>query len=190
MTFLYQTRSAFLNICLVLLLLHSLPFSGAEWTAEFNPKNVTVHMHETVSINLTITGLDSLKIRNSSIYLQSDADIIRVNKIIDINQIQNGKWTGKFDVDAVFLGSGNVFVIIEQNGSQNKSNERLPVIIIREQRLIDTLFTVSVAVLVTILNVNFGAALELDKIKGIFLRPIGPVIGLFCHFLFMPLVNY
>lgn len=192
MTFLHQSRctSTFLNICVVLLLLQSVPFITAKWSAKFEPKNITIHMYDAASIHLTITGLDTINVKNSSIYLKSDVDIINVNKTIDNNEIQNGNWTGTFQIDAIFLGSGNVYVMIEENGSKIQSDERLPVIIKRTHRLIDTLFIVSVAVLVTILNVNFGAALELDKLKRIFLKPIGPVIGLFCHFLFMPLVSH
>lgn len=189
MTFLHQTRCAFLSLSVVLLMVPNLPFITAKWSAEFEPTNITIHMHETVSINLTLTGLDTINVQKSKIYLISDTNVFHVNKQINNSEIQNGKWTGDFKIDAIFLGSGYAQVMVDENGLKEPSDERLRVIIVRQQRLIDTLFTVSVAVLVSILNVNFGAALELDKLKGILKKPIGPAIGLFCHFLFMPLVS-
>jgi len=185
-----NSRCAFTHICIALLFIQSLPFITAKWSAEFQPKNITIHMHTTAPINLTITGLDSLNLRNATIFLQSDVDIINVNKTIDVKDIVNGQWTGQFQIDAIFLGSGTVFVVIGQNGVVNRSEEYLPVVIIREVRFIDSLFTISVASLVSILYINFGAALDLKKVRGIVFKPVGPAIGIFCQFLFMPLTSY
>lgn len=71
-----------------------------------------------------------------------------------------------------------------------QSVEFLNVTILRPQRLIDRLFTLSVIILVSILYINFGAALNLQTIKEIFTRPIGPTICFVCQFLFMPLTAF
>lgn len=68
--------------------------------------------------------------------------------------------------------------------------EELPVTVIREERVIDKVFTASVAILVSILYINFGAALDLPTLKAIMVRPIGPIIGFLAQFLFMPLLSY
>lgn len=60
---------------------------------------------------------------------------------------------------------------------------------IREVRAIDTVFTASVATLVSIIYVNFGCALNWDELRKSLRRPIGPLIGLFCQFGFMPAVS-
>lgn len=183
-----SNRCAFTYICIAFLFIQSLPIITAKWSAEFEPRNVTIHMDTTAFINLTITGLDAANVKNASIFVKTDVDIIKVNTTIDIKDIVNGQWTGQFSIYGKFIGSGNVFVAIEQNGSIDKSDKYLPVIIIRKVRLIDTLFTISVASLVSILYINFGAALDLKKVRGIVLKPVGPAIGIFCQFLFMPLV--
>lgn len=70
------------------------------------------------------------------------------------------------------------------------SNESLNVVILRPKRVIDQLFTLSVIILVSILYVNFGAALNLQTIKEILKRPVGPIICFICQFVFMPLTSF
>lgn len=162
-----------------------------KWSAIFNPENITVHMHHSQTINLTLYDLDEddLIKNNASIRLVSDSDILEVSRRIPLHEIVKGEWWGSFNVSAVFLGNARVRVIIEVNGTIVSSHESLPVIIIREERLIDKLFTISVAALVSILYINFGAALDLTKVKEILVRPIGPAIAFFCQFMFLPLVR-
>lgn len=52
------------------------------------------------------------------------------------------------------------------------------------------MFTYSVIILVSILYINFGAAINLTTIKDIMRKPVGPIICFVCQFLFMPLVSY
>lgn len=58
------------------------------------------------------------------------------------------------------------------------------------KRAIDTAFTASVAILVSLIYVNFGCALKWDTLKDILRRPVGPVIGFIGQFLVMPLLGY
>lgn len=70
------------------------------------------------------------------------------------------------------------------------SNEKLEVTVLRPQRIIDRMFTYSVIILVSILYVNFGAAVNMSTIKDILRKPVGPSICFVCQFLFMPLIAY
>ena len=162
-----------------------------KWNVNFQPEKITIHMHENAVINLTVSGLNpsSLIENNATISVRSDDPIAVVDKVIPLNEISAGQWTGNFNIDAIFLGNAKVYVQIEQNGSAERSSEQLPIIIIREERFIDKLFVISVASLVSILYINFGAALDLSKIRGIFTRPIGPIIGGIAQFLLLPLVS-
>lgn len=71
-----------------------------------------------------------------------------------------------------------------------QSAEKLDVTILRPQRVIDRLFTYSVIILVSLLYINFGAALNMSTVKDILRRPVGPVICFICQFAFMPLAAY
>lgn len=71
-----------------------------------------------------------------------------------------------------------------------KSTERLEVVIVRPRRLIDTLFIASIITLVSLLYINFGAAINLSTMSEIIKKPVGPLICGCCQFIFMPLMSY
>jgi len=62
--------------------------------------------------------------------------------------------------------------------------------VIRKAGFVDKAFTVSVATLVTIIYINMGAALDQKILKATIKKPIGPIIGFFTQFVFMPLVCF
>lgn len=64
------------------------------------------------------------------------------------------------------------------------------IIVKRPERVIDIVFTASVAIFVSIMYINFGCAMDWSVCHETLKRPIGPAIGLFCQFLFMPLVSF
>lgn len=65
----------------------------------------------------------------------------------------------------------------------------MDVTVIREQRVIDRVFTASVATLVSIIYINFGCALDWNSFRLNLKRPIGPAIGFFTQFIIMPTVS-
>lgn len=67
--------------------------------------------------------------------------------------------------------------------------EEVGVVVIRKQRIIDKVFTISVAALVTIIYINFGCALQWTNLWSIIKSPAGPLIGLTGQFLVMPVVS-
>lgn len=157
-------------------------------------ETTTVHMDETVEISLTITQLNKqfLLTHNATVHLVSDSELLNVAGIIPVDEIdKNDTWHGNVTISAIFIGRANVFVRVKYAGDRiEDSPTKLPVIIIRRERIIDTIFIVSVASLMTILYVNFGAALDIQKVKGVIFRPVGPGIAFFCHFIVLPLVNF
>ncbi|CAG0924036.1 unnamed protein product [Notodromas monacha] len=71
-----------------------------------------------------------------------------------------------------------------------RSEEELIVSVVRQQRVVDTVFMASVVLLVSISYVNMGCTLDWAVVKATMRRPVGPVVGLCCQYLFMPLVGY
>lgn len=160
------------------------------FTATFEPKALTVHMHTTGTANLTLDGLPQLSTGSYVLITSNDNRLADVSKRIEPSEVTNGRWSGDFDVYGVFLGNPNVYVDLYQpNASPERANEFLPLTIIREDRAIDHAFTGSVATLVALLYINFGAALDVTKLKGILKRPVGPIIGFCGQFIVMPLVS-
>lgn len=182
-----------MNYVLVVCCIYSmLPSASIAWQAHFEPNPITIQMNKIDTINLTLKHLDYIELiqNNAELVVFSDEKILQViDGKLNFNNIINDTWTGQFNISGEFLGLAKVYANISVNGNAQRSNESLSVVIIREERLIDRIFTVSVIVLVSILYINFGAALDLGKVKEILVRPIGPLIAFVCQFLFMPLVN-
>lgn len=164
------------------------------WKVDFEPKNISeMHMNSKIIINVTLSNLNRKELMdsNATINIQSDSSIFSGSKVILADEITyDGTWLGNVSFYAEFIGKANVFVSIQLMNREEHSLTQLPVIIVREERLIDTIFLVSVILLVSILYINFGAALDLKKVKAAIVRPIGPAIAFFCHFIFLPLVNF
>lgn len=163
------------------------------WKFQFDNDTIKMQMNEIKTIKVRITDVNGIELveKNATLSIASESDILLVSHDILIDDIVDNSFEREVNLTAKFLGSAKVYAnIIYQNGDILISNETFNVIITREERLIDRLFTISVAALVSILYINFGAALDLGKVKEILVRPIGPLIAFVCQFLFMPLVCY
>lgn len=196
-------------LVVLLLMLNQVSHAENSWTVKwqyepkcnFTDKNIEtsdecllMHMESRNTINLTINHLDSdeLKLFNATIRIVSASDLLKVSKEIPLSEIVNRQIEDSFMAEAIFIGKSDIYVEIVKiiNGERKiETSPKLHVIIIRPERLIDKLFIVSVATLVSILYINFGAALDLGKVKGVLKRPIGPAIAFFCHFIVLPLVG-
>lgn len=169
--------------------------TSSAWDVNFEPNPITVHMYSTQTVNFTITGLKSVEedyVRLGATFnISSDAEILEVigQSQYDFSGTTDGNLTGHVNVTGKFLGTAKLYANITFKGKSEISNQTLNVIIIREERTIDRVFTASIIALVSILYINFGAALDLGKVKEILVRPIGPLIAFVCQFLFMPLVS-
>ncbi|KAL3185208.1 hypothetical protein MRX96_031082 [Rhipicephalus microplus] len=110
-----------------------------------------------------------------------------VASVTDLNVTETGAFVnGTFTVKGNFLGHAKVRVVA--NGTE--SNEFLPVSVVRKQSRLSLIFTVSVAVLVSLNYINMGCALDMEVVKDVLRRPIGPVVGFFSQYLAMPLVAF
>lgn len=54
---------------------------------------------------------------------------------------------------------------------------------------ITDIFTILLAVLIGVLYFFMGATLDLQVVKGIIKKPVGPVVGVLCQYGFMPMVS-
>lgn len=169
--------------------------SAATWTAHFEPSEITIHMGTADEIVLTLENLNyaELLANGGRFHVRaSNEKLLHIDKQIGASEVsEQGSWSGAVYIDAIFLGTTSVYIdLVYSDGTVERSDQQLPVIVIRENRIIDSVFTGSVATLVSILYINFGAALDLGKLKGIVKRPIGPAIGFMGQFVIMPLVRY
>lgn len=91
-------------------------------------------------------------------------------------------------VAVLIIGKTRVGLRVKK-GEELVRQEELSVVVIRKGRIIDKVFTISVATLVAIIYINFGCALQWKNLWSIIKSPGGPLIGLTGQFLVMPVVS-
>lgn len=162
---------------------------GTSWDVIFTPNKTQIHMHTSVEVEFQLIGISRNEIKDINL-ISDNVEIASVNYTTHSTD-EKDNWNN-FMVNGIFLGSSNIFVELTRTSSNSieKSSTFLPVTIIREERIIDHIFTGSVIILVSLLYINFGAALDLGQLNGIIRRPIGPIIGFCSQFLLMPLLSY
>lgn len=184
---------------LLFLVSNALIASCVEWKAFFDPSAVTVKTASKQNVQVVLSGISDEAIANLDnrdyVQLRSENEALAtVGEQQEIRFRKNDStstWNAFFDVSGVFLGSTKIYVEIKNKaGVIEKSNEKLDVTILRPQRVIDRMFTYSVIILVSILYINFGAAINVSTISDILRKPVGPAICFVCQFLFMPLIAY
>ncbi|XP_023169240.1 uncharacterized protein LOC111598289 [Drosophila hydei] len=194
------------NVCLFLaLMLGQQVLPSASWQARFEPALLQLEMERSHTVHLTLSDItDELQLVKGrySFRLQStDAQLASVpaeNSSISMEEVQHNLWNGSIRIDAYFLGEAKIQVRLHdavtntssapQNAASNDST--LLVQVVRPQRIIDHVFVGSIILLMSLVYINFGAALNVDVLQGLITRPIGPCIGFITQVLGMPLLSY
>uniref|UniRef100_A0A1I8NEP0 Sodium Bile acid symporter family protein n=1 Tax=Musca domestica TaxID=7370 RepID=A0A1I8NEP0_MUSDO len=169
--------------------------SMPQWHVKFNPSNITAHMKTVVNIAVEIRNIAVTDLKDISFQFFADNERLAVVKKeisgseIDVN---SRSWSGYITVDLKLLGFTKIYVkmLNHKRNTAELSNESLPLTIVRKARLIDHIFTGSVALLVSLLYINFGAAMDLKVLRKLLIKPVGPLIGFVTQFILMPLSSY
>ncbi|XP_014214852.1 ileal sodium/bile acid cotransporter-like [Copidosoma floridanum] len=179
-----------IQIVVPLLLLLALKNTNGEPKVFFNRTEVQIHMDEVVPISFTIESISNDSTISNFRATSSNLYVVKLDvPSFNSSLIHNGSYKSFINATGIFLGNAKINMSVIVNGKQVVS-EAINVIVIRSVRLVDKLFTASVAILVSILYINFGCAMDWDSCKKTIKRPVGPLIGCFCQFLLMPMISY
>ncbi|GFU54809.1 hypothetical protein NPIL_669941 [Nephila pilipes] len=166
---------------------------------EFNWRNTT---------NRTLTDTAQTFFRDFHVSLFSeDTSLLEVvnSSVPECVHLSDDPKNFSLTVRGIFLGYTNVKVVLKtavkgceniiSDGSILEYEESswtydLLTSVIRPPSILINSVTIVFAVLVAFNFVNMGVQLDLDCIKSVLMKPIGPAIGFFCQFLFMPLAAY
>jgi len=66
----------------------------------------------------------------------------------------------------------------------------LEVPILANSSVLNDIFMLVMMSMIIVNTINMGAQLDLEVLKEVFKRPIGPAVGFFCQFLMMPLLSF
>ncbi|XP_066596748.1 ileal sodium/bile acid cotransporter-like isoform X2 [Prorops nasuta] len=156
------------------------------WSAEFGRNVTTVHIYETMSIPVRISKDFNDKLNCFMTATSSDESILMVDLELFQSDYASHNCHGMLNITGVFLGKAKIMF----NQSVTDIKHVLSVATIRQERVIDHIFTGSVIILVSLLYINFGCAMDWSVCQETLRRPIGPLIGMFCQFIIMPLLSY
>lgn len=171
--------------------------SEVMWEITYDPPKLDMNMTTVLNVSIRIEHITAEDLNDiRTVQLKSEREHVAwvENGTILLRPAADASvpYNETFGVVGNFLGQTNLFVeLTRKNGTTERiPSSNLPVIVKRQQRVIDHVFTGSVILLMSILYINFGAALDIVALKQIARRPIGPVIGFLCQFIFMPLLSY
>ncbi|XP_039760622.1 sodium/bile acid cotransporter-like isoform X2 [Pararge aegeria] len=168
--------------------------AAPEFLASFTADTFEMHMDDSYFVYVNITGND-LQLEDK---FQVRTEIPHVataswNSTYDITdaELDKGHFYGRIKVDCKFLGRTDMTVEASRGGAVHPvTNGTVPIVVIRPVRVIDTVFTTSVAVFVSLIFINFGCAMHWPTVTACLKKPIGPAIGLAGQYLFMPLISF
>ncbi len=82
-----------------------------------------------------------------------------------------------------------LFLKVDLTYQDRRLLREIEVLVAVKDKTLNNIFTLVVTCMVIINTVNMGGQLDLDVIKAVFKKPIGPAVGFCSQFLLMPLVK-
>ena len=157
---------------------------------EFDPERLELGMEETKQVFVYSEDPEMFKHKWKVESVQENMNIRFENESYLLNFNTYDNWTSVFNVTGNFLGKAVVKLrSIDDQGQVYESKNGLSVTVVRGKRNLDRIFTISIIVLVSILYISFGCAMDWQLVKETLKKPIAPLIGFVSQFLFMPLVS-
>ncbi|KAG7198783.1 hypothetical protein KM043_001764 [Ampulex compressa] len=178
----YPDKKMIANIALLLFLRE---VTAASRIVKPSTKGITVHMNEVVHVPFIVNSTEFSNFTTVPI-LDTNIAIISMEIVNRTDTVLHGR----MNVTGIFLGTTKARLQIGNHETPGEIVDFIFVTVIPEERAINTIFTTSIIVLVSILYINFGCALDWNVCRDVLRRPVGPLIGFACQFFFMPLLSY
>lgn len=164
---------------------------------QFAPFDHELHEHEEITISgyVSLNDSDDEALASDKLFLKATS----VNGLIDISNSSLFVPVGEigerinFTFGARILEFGHdVFVLqVSSNRSSNATADgRLALRILRKENVLDVIFLAILGIFLVINNINMGSILDMEEVKAVFKKPVGPLVGFGSQFLFMPLASY
>merc|ERR1712183_566930 len=216
---LYPLHIALLYLCLALPLLLAV-VEGADtfagWKLGFSHSKLGAGSNETDKLRELTTKQFSVICSSCvqqpsskyKVFLQNEDPNIASLSYQDSEQDETGlmelditdagrDWTLTVNVTGTFLGFTNIRAEVMETDETDQTSvhhgsDRLDVVVTRSKakKTASKIFGYSVAALISFAYINMGCALDLEVMKKVLERPIGPLIGFISQFLFMPICSF
>ncbi|XP_076043814.1 ileal sodium/bile acid cotransporter-like [Oratosquilla oratoria] len=97
---------------------------------------------------------------------------------------------GFVNISAKFIGYNSLRVVLLDENGEELTHGNLQISVLLAYQNLNDIFTIAIGVLVALVYINMGATLDLEVIKQIVKKPIGPIVGITCQYLIMPLIAF
>jgi len=169
--------------------------AASAWTVDFSPDKIkALPMYDTFQVSFTTNDLTKKDIDSGVVELISDHQEIAkplqlAPIVLHTQNITDNTWTSAFNISANFIGFTEVKLHLKGKDIDRLSNP-LKVTVARRERVVDKIFLHCVIIIVSIIFINFGCAMDWAFLRKSLRNPIGPAIGFFSQFFIMPLLSY
>ncbi|CAG5108698.1 Similar to SLC10A3: P3 protein (Homo sapiens) [Cotesia congregata] len=188
-----RVKSQNMLLIVGILLLGLIIPTGQAWQLNLIANSIKLHLDDVIQVpfelviptNVNSTSLEFV-VENTDPTVASVANPWVKPEFLPVD---GEHYNGTLNVTGVFLGKTKILLKVIDRGIVHEL-EKLELIVIRPERVIDRLFTGSVIALVCILYINFGCAMDWEVCRETIKRPIGPIIGSICQFILMPLLAF
>ncbi|XP_064088607.1 ileal sodium/bile acid cotransporter-like isoform X2 [Macrobrachium nipponense] len=162
--------------------------SKEKTSLSFDPtelKHLVDGTHHAFIWSTNLTGVASV---NATVQDEMVLEITSVGDVIEDKE--NGTFYGQINFTALFIGYSNITVTLYDAKGYMLAEEMFPASVILSYQNLSDIFSQIIRILVAISYVNMGAAMDFSVVKDIIKRPVGPIIGMICQYLFMPLISF
>lgn len=192
------------SIVMGIFLLLSNPFISAasefKWEVSFDENVKEMVVGEVQDFQLSFKTFNTSELKGyQSFYIKStDYMIAHVFEVIHLDDIVKNSWRMNFTINPMRPGSAKIFVDTLDNfvnGIKRENNSvSMKFIVHRNLKSLESknaliyLDALSISILL-VLNVCFGASLDIRKINAIFRKPAGIILAFALDFIILPLVS-
>ncbi|KAF2357666.1 Bile acid:sodium symporter/arsenical resistance protein Acr3 [Trinorchestia longiramus] len=156
----------------------------------FEPDNLRQMVDGEMFLVVWTTSIEGVASVRFNITDEKIVTVLDQSEVMIVSDDTNSTVSGTFNVSADFLGSSTITLyLLDRDGEVLASEDLQASVLLTYQNLVNILST-SLGILVGVVNVIIGATIDLELIKGIVKKPVGPLVGLFSQYLFMPVVAF
>lgn len=163
---------------------------------EFSPeKRINVFEGQTLPLRITVVlrgaadnGTDGVLVR----VMASDTSVATVLGPDEGTVVQNGT-AYNVSVEGVFLGYTHLkFELCSPDDTEGHNCTRVKYIVavLRDPTLLQRIFPYLIGFMVSVNYINMGCQIDLKVVLDVLKKPVPPILGIACQFIFMPLVSY
>ncbi|KAK3892953.1 hypothetical protein Pcinc_003221 [Petrolisthes cinctipes] len=124
------------------------------------------------------------------LYPQMVAEVTEVSEVMRGTSDDDFNYYGHINISTLFIGYDTVYVTLYDRFNVVAGEAVLEMSVVLPSQQANEAFTSALGFVVVLPCLLLGLRLDLQAIQGITIKPVGPVVGICCQFLFMPLISF